>query len=425
MVDNKLLPKLSQNLLETLDDEEYYDITIEAGNESNVEIFLLRYIYGGMIPLEEYDVLDIVKILVAVNELSLQELIPYLESFLIENKANWMEQNFDLIYQISFENDSFSELQKYCIDLISNKEPNKLFNSLNFSSISEKLLVTIIQNNNLRMSEIQVWEYVIKWGLAQNPELPADYASFSEDNFDTLKNTLQQLIPLIKFHNLTSKEFLHNVFPYREILPKRLYIDLLKVYLNSDYRPSKKFSSKNIDSMIISNQHVELISKWINKLEITDKLTDSYEFKLLYRDSRDGSNEMNNRFKNFHEICHNQVRTITIIKVKNSDEILGGYNPIEWKSNKSYGNTNDSFIFSFVNNDVENYILSRVMDRKYATYNSPFNSVGPSFGSSDLHLYQHAFSGELRVQCEKRYYKNKIRKINVSLFTEFEVFQIM
>ena len=64
-----------------------------------------------------------------------------------------MEQNFNLIYQMSFENNSFLELQKYCTDLIS-KEPNKIFNSPNFSSIPEKLLVTIIQNDNLQMSEI-------------------------------------------------------------------------------------------------------------------------------------------------------------------------------------------------------------------------------------------------------------------------------
>ena len=32
MVD-KFLPKLSQNLLEMLDDDEYYDVTIEVGNE--------------------------------------------------------------------------------------------------------------------------------------------------------------------------------------------------------------------------------------------------------------------------------------------------------------------------------------------------------------------------------------------------------
>src|SRR6266498_1247925 len=167
----------------------------------------------------------------AANELSLQELIHYLESFLIENKANWTEQNFDLIYQTSFENNSFLQLQKYCTDLIS-KEPNKIFNSPNFSLIPEKLLVSLIQNENAQIREVQIWEHVVKWGLAQNPELPSDIEGYSKDDFNALKNTLQQCIPLIRYRNLTSKEFLNNVFPYREILPEELYIDLLKTFLD-------------------------------------------------------------------------------------------------------------------------------------------------------------------------------------------------
>ena len=39
MVDNKFLPKLSRNLLEILNDEEYYDVTIEVGNDPYVKIF--------------------------------------------------------------------------------------------------------------------------------------------------------------------------------------------------------------------------------------------------------------------------------------------------------------------------------------------------------------------------------------------------
>ena len=39
MDDNKFLPKLSQNLLEVLNDEEYYDITIEVGNDPYVKVF--------------------------------------------------------------------------------------------------------------------------------------------------------------------------------------------------------------------------------------------------------------------------------------------------------------------------------------------------------------------------------------------------
>jgi hypothetical protein len=99
--------------------------------------------------------------LVTANELGLQELTPFLETFLIESKKDSIEQNFNLIYQISFENNSFLELQKYCNDLIS-KEPNKIFNSPRFSSIPEKLLITLIQNDNLQMNEVQVWENVIK-----------------------------------------------------------------------------------------------------------------------------------------------------------------------------------------------------------------------------------------------------------------------
>jgi hypothetical protein len=109
---------------------------------------------------------------------------------LIENKANWMEQNFDFVYQTSFKNDSLLELQKYCTDLIT-KEPDKIFKSPNFSSISENLLITIIQSDNFQMSEIQIWENVLKWGIAQNPVLPFDLTNYSKDDFNTLKNTLE------------------------------------------------------------------------------------------------------------------------------------------------------------------------------------------------------------------------------------------
>ena len=70
------------------------------------------------------------------------------------------------------------------------------------------------------------------------------------------------------------------------------------------------------------------------------------KFKLLFRGSRDGFSS-----KEFHEICDNRSRTVTFAKVLDSSEILGGYNPIKWKSRGgfyySYGNTKDNFIFSF------------------------------------------------------------------------------
>ena len=50
--------------------------------------------------------------------------------------------------------------------------------------------------------------------------------------------------------------------------------------------------------------------------------------------------------------------------MKGSDEIVGGYNPIAWKSGGGFGTTKDSFIFSFKNNNrIEDYILRRAKIR--------------------------------------------------------------
>ncbi|GET03427.1 carbohydrate-binding module family 13 protein [Rhizophagus clarus] len=439
----KFLPRLSQNFLEILNDDEYYDVNIEVGNDpcvktfhahkvvlsyrspylrrklstnkknrdgilarielSNIlpEIFeiILRYIYSGRLSLKEYDTLDIVKLLVAANELNLQELVAHIQSFLIENKVNWMEQNFDLIYQTSFEDNSFLDLQKYCNDLISN-EPDKIFESQNFTSIPEKLLISVIQNDNLQMSEIQIWEYVLKWGIAQNRELPSSPKEYSKEDFKTLKSILKQYIPFIRFYNLNSKEFAEKVHPYKKVLPKELYEELLLSLLNSDNKKGeskpripRNIGSKDIDSNIITSQHAEIISKWVNKLEVTDKLTSPHEFKLLFRGSRDGfySNK-------FHEICDLQSRTVAIAKVKDSNEILGG---------------------------DESHILSRIVDNRYSIDNRSY--YGPSFGNGDLIIWGLDTNTLCNYcyACKNSYEKSITKTKDRFSIEEYEVFRLM
>jgi hypothetical protein len=393
----------------------------------HIYVFYFRYIYGGKLPLEEYDISDIFKILVTASELSLQELNNYLQSFLIEKNSSWLEQNFNLVYQTSVENDSFLELQKYCNNIIL-KKPDKIFESPNFSSIPEKVLISLIQSDDLQMREIQVWEHVLKWGFAQNSELPSDPTNFSKNDFNILKNTLQQCIPFIRFYNLTSKEFSDKVLPYKKILPKELYVDLLKTFLNlqPDITPSDKSKPRNnidsgiIDSKIITFQHFELISKWIDRLDVTNKSISSYEFKLILRGSRDGFS-----VRKFHEICDNQPRTITVVKVRGIDKVLGGYNPVEWKSSGGYSSTKDSFIFSFENSvSIENYVLSRVVNESRAIWNS--NILGPYFGNhgnSDLALYGENFLEN--SYCRKSNYEKPIRETDkVFSVEEYEVFQV-
>ncbi|GES96363.1 carbohydrate-binding module family 13 protein [Rhizophagus clarus] len=417
MSDNKFLLKLSQNLLEVLEDDEYYDITIE--------VVILRYIYGGSLSLEQYETSDIIKILITANELNLQELVEHLQTFLIENNAEWMETNFNLIYQTSFENSSFLELQKYCTDSIS-KEPSKIFKSSNYSSISKNILISLIQSDNLRMSEVQIWKNILKWGHAQNPELPSDPASLSKEDFNVLKGTLQHFIPFIRFYNLTGKEISDTVLPYREILPEELFVDLFSTFL--DIHPNSVSINKskprkliNVDSNIITFKHAELISKWIDKLSTTDEFTPSYEFKLILRGSRDGFAP-----NKFHEICDGKSRTVSIIKVRDSDEILGGYNPIEWKQDERvYDVTNESFIFSFETADnIEKHILSRVENEQNAIFN--VRDCGPLFGEygEDLAIWGDDFYN--KSYCIKRSYEKQIRKFQYYFSVEeYEVFQII
>jgi hypothetical protein len=170
--------------------------------------------------------------LVAANELDLQELVIDIQSFLIENKANWIMQNFqnfNLVYQTSVENDSFLELRNFCAEIMSNE-------MLDLTSISEKSLMSLIQNNNLRMKEVQIWEYVLKWGLAQNPGLPSDPKNFLKYDFNVLKNIIQQYVHFINFYKFTSKEFLDFVFPFKKILPKELREDLLRYFLGKEIK---------------------------------------------------------------------------------------------------------------------------------------------------------------------------------------------
>ena len=114
--------------------------------------------------------------------------------------------------------------------------------------------------------------------------------------------------------------------------------------------------------------------------------------------------------------------------MKCSDEILGEYNPIEWKSydvQNGYGITKDSFIFSFKGkNNIDNCILSRVKNEKRAIKN--WIGRGPSFGLHDLTVLKD--ESYLSVYCENYDYEKLIKEkggYDARLpIEEYEVFKL-
>ncbi|RIB10635.1 hypothetical protein C2G38_2043320 [Gigaspora rosea] len=130
-----------------------------------------------------------------------------------------------------------------------------------------------------------------------------------------------------------------------------------------------------IFSEIINEEHAAEIASWIDEKLVTYSVENNpYNIKLLIRGNKNDFTP-----ESFWNVCDKQANTVLIMKVENTDEILGGYNPIERdKTFKYWRNCNNSFIFSLKNNTIQSSILSRVKDTDYAIYCDP--SYGPCFG---------------------------------------------
>ncbi|RHZ78470.1 hypothetical protein Glove_164g38 [Diversispora epigaea] len=119
-------------------------------------------------------------------------------------------------------------------------------------------------------------------------------------------------------------------------------------------------------STIINKEHVAELSSWVDKKSTMFSLENiPYEFQLILRGSRDGFQP-----KTFWNMCNGHTGTIVVAKVAGTDEIIGGYNPLAWDNSISGSDmkTNDSFIFSLKNGNIQNSILSRVKYSSRALY---------------------------------------------------------
>ena len=99
-----------------------------------------------------------------------------------------------------------------------------------------------------------------------------------------------------------------------------------------------------------------------------------YSYNLLYRASRDGYSA-----SSFHNKCDNKGVTIVIVKIKGSEQIVGGYNPFDWDSSSSHKTTKDSFIFAFT--DKMNTKTANVGYSNGVMSVGSYPSCGPVFGN--------------------------------------------
>ncbi|CAJ0912674.1 10629_t:CDS:2 [Entrophospora sp. SA101] len=121
--------------------------------------------------MEVLDTMEALDLLIASDELLLTELSEYIQNDLLVNGFAWLEKNSIIVWEKIYKYESCVKLQDYCIKLIC-KDPIKyLFASTEFLSMDEKTLSEFLKLDGLEIEEIELWNNILKWGLAQNPYL--------------------------------------------------------------------------------------------------------------------------------------------------------------------------------------------------------------------------------------------------------------
>jgi hypothetical protein len=286
---------------------------------------------------------NILKLLVATEELGLNTVLrEYIQEFLIEDQNKFLQNDHIELLKIVFQHETFTILENYCLKAIC-QVPNILFGTDKILSLPEQVLESLLKRDDLLLDEIEVWNNLIRWAHAKQPTVNKDPSKWTEDELILMERTLLRFIPLIRFHDISFEEYYDKVVPYDDLLPKKLKDEILKFHLITNVKqigsPPSRFSFNiKVNSVLINETHLALLAGWIEKKDKVLKII-PYEFKLIFRASRDG-----NKTAVFHEKCN---RIIIIAKIKGTNQIVGGYKPFCWEGPGVYRYTRDSFIFFF------------------------------------------------------------------------------
>ncbi|EXX77027.1 uncharacterized protein OCT59_006650 [Rhizophagus irregularis] len=204
-----------------------------SGISSKTFEVLLKYIYSGYISMDN-EPSEIFDLLLAAIKFDFEEVVSYLESQLIKQHRKWLHENFELVHHTS-------QQHGILVDFCTNATMNMLekFLSDDFCEIKEAVLIELLKSHKLKLDEIEIWNRILKWGLAKHPSLNPDPKVWSPKEVEAFSMTLKNILPLIQFFQFSSDQFTKSVRPYRKILSEDLYEELISYYMIPGYKPMK------------------------------------------------------------------------------------------------------------------------------------------------------------------------------------------
>ena len=186
-----------------------------------------RYIYSGTFAVNNNET-SLVDILIASDELELLEVYQQLEKRLLENESAWeLPKDFITLYQ---HHDRFANLYEVARELIC-KTPKVIFESKGFLLMEEDNLIQLLKCDDLRLEEIEIWEYLIKWGIENTDSILDDnLTKWTPMDFMELERTLHNFIPYIRFSQMSPKVYNLVRSQFKSIIPADLDDDVVQYF---------------------------------------------------------------------------------------------------------------------------------------------------------------------------------------------------
>src|SRR4051812_34773911 len=109
--------------------------------------------YSGMFKLEDQDPSSILDLLCAADELMIDELMEHIQTYLIQNRSTWIDENLIEILNIIIPRTALSALRNYCLEEITLLNPSTFFESESFINMDEIALISLLERDDLGMNE--------------------------------------------------------------------------------------------------------------------------------------------------------------------------------------------------------------------------------------------------------------------------------
>ncbi|RIB22187.1 hypothetical protein C2G38_2033783 [Gigaspora rosea] len=201
--------QLASNLNELLKNSNEYNVIIEVGKGPDIQAFKVHSIILNSRCLYFKDKLDTI----TYNGNNVKTI----------KQPNLSIEVFDIIIKyiyrgtISLENINASVIFELLI----------VSNEFRLDVLIKHVQLFLLENN----ASWKNLDSTIKWGIAQNPSLPLNPDRWSDEDFLTLKSSLQNCLPFIRYFQISGEDIFNKIRPYQKILDPNLWADIMLKFM--------------------------------------------------------------------------------------------------------------------------------------------------------------------------------------------------